>query len=152
MEYYYLIGSDVTVPQQVQNLTSSSPEACFNVTLISDDLIEETETVTLTLSLEPTNTIGVRDVAPSTTLVTVTDGDCESLFPSYMILYRWLISIVHCFLILKVYNLIQECMHACNLILFSMSSYNIVCLIVCYMYIRSLAHRAFNYFSCCHWI
>lgn len=84
MKFYVLIGSDVTIPQEVQNLTSSTIKACFNVTLISDGLIEETETVALMLFLEPTNTFGIRDITPSTTLITITDGDCECLFQAIL--------------------------------------------------------------------
>ena len=47
---------------------------CFNVGLNSDDLIEETEVVTI--SLELSDDYGITEVAPSTTNITILDEDC----------------------------------------------------------------------------
>ena len=47
---------------------------CFNVSLNSDDLVEGTEVVTI--SLELNNDQGIAEIAPSTTNITILDEDC----------------------------------------------------------------------------
>ena len=49
---------------------------CFNVSLITDGMVEGTEILTLTLELE-SNIYGIDDTAPNTTTITILDGDCE---------------------------------------------------------------------------
>ena len=66
-------------------LNSSIAEQCFNLSLLSDGLVEGTEIVTLTLQLN-NNIFGIRDIAPNTTVVTIIDEDCEAFEmtnPSY---------------------------------------------------------------------
>ena len=55
-------------------LNNNITMVCFNVDLNSDNLIEKTEVVML--SLELTNDHGITEVAPSTTNVTIMDEDC----------------------------------------------------------------------------
>ena len=48
---------------------------CFNVSLNSDDLIEGTEVVTISLELSDDH--GITEVSPSTANITILDEDCE---------------------------------------------------------------------------
>ena len=70
------IGSDIGVPQMARTLNSNS-SVCFEVELKTDDLIEETETATL--SLELTNDSGITNVDPHVTTIIITDNSCEYL-------------------------------------------------------------------------
>ena len=75
ISYMHLyIGNDIGVPQTAETLNSNSP-VCFDVELKTDDLIEETETATLSLKL--TNSSGITDVDPQITTIIITDNSCE---------------------------------------------------------------------------
>ena len=56
-------------------LNTNTTMVCFDVDLLSDDLIEETEVVILSLELSDDH--GIAEVAPSTTNVIIFDEDCE---------------------------------------------------------------------------
>ena len=66
---------DIFVPEIAKVLNTNLSTVCFVVDLISDDLIEETEVVML--SLELMNDHGINEVAPSTTTIFIEDEDCE---------------------------------------------------------------------------
>ena len=61
-------------------LNTNTSMACFDVDLLSDDLIEETEVVILSLELSDDH--GIAEVAPSTTNIIILDEDCEYNFHS----------------------------------------------------------------------
>ena len=51
---------------------------CFNVTFVSDGLVEGTEIIMLHLEMS-SGTFGIRDVIPKSVNITVQDKDCELL-------------------------------------------------------------------------
>ena len=73
---YYDSGADTTLQTALLTITSLNHEQCFNVTLISDGLIEETENVTLSLVLNDNGT-SIKDIAPNTTYITITNMDSK---------------------------------------------------------------------------
>ena len=62
-------------------LDSTNHGYCFDVTLVSDGLVEGTEIVTLRLEQNPTfsGSFGIRDVSAESVKITVRDEDCELL-------------------------------------------------------------------------
>ena len=69
------IDNDIVVPQMAKILNSQFPTVCLDVDIVSDNLIEETEVVML--SLELTDSHGITGVAPNTTNIIIMDEDCE---------------------------------------------------------------------------
>lgn len=74
----YSIGDDVGDFMEIFLLNSIDHTMCFNVSLVSDGLVEGTENITLSLQqMMPNTSFGIREVSPNTATVTVTDEDCE---------------------------------------------------------------------------
>ena len=77
--FFPLISDDITILLSTSiELSSSKTEQCFDVILENDTLVEGTETVTLSLELTESGS-GIRDIAPNTTDIIITDDDCELL-------------------------------------------------------------------------
>ena len=66
-------------------LNSTTRTQCFNLTLLSDSLIEGDEMLDLFLS-EPLDSFGVRLIQPNTTNITIIDVDCELNLLSVLVL------------------------------------------------------------------
>ena len=63
-------------------LNSINHGHCFNVTFVSDGLVEGTEIIMLHLeqNLMSIGTFGIRDVIPKSVNITVQDKDCEFIW------------------------------------------------------------------------
>jgi hypothetical protein len=69
-------GNDINTTTTSVMLTATTISQCFNVYLENDALVEGTETVTLSLKLmESDMNFGIRDIAPNTTNIIITDDD-----------------------------------------------------------------------------
>ena len=66
-------------------LNSTTRTQCFNLTLLSDSLIEGDEMLGLFLS-EPLDSFGIRLIQPNTTNITIIDVDCELNLLSVLVL------------------------------------------------------------------
>ena len=80
--FSYTVNNDITVPaDQVWVFSSStSNQQCFDVVIVPDNLVESDETFELTL----TTTNEAITLTPVTTVITVTNDDCELLFVYYI--------------------------------------------------------------------
>ena len=76
--FSYAVNNDITVSaDQVWVFSSStSNQQCFDVVIVPDNLVESDETFELTL----TTTNEAITLTPATTVITVTNDDCELLF------------------------------------------------------------------------
>ena len=72
----FFAGIDANASTSLLMLTASEHEQCINISLIEDSLVEETEALTLSLELIK-NVSGIGGVEPSTTVITMRDGDCK---------------------------------------------------------------------------
>ena len=92
-----VIGNDINTTTTSVMLTATTISQCFNVYLENDALVEGTETVTLSLKLmESDMNFGIRDIAPNTTNIIITDDDCELLLCTYMYMHIHTYSSVLC--------------------------------------------------------
>ena len=83
--FFLLIADgDTVVNVTTVVLEPTTPRQCFNVSLVSDGLVEGAETVTLNVTLD-TNVFSIRDVTPNTTDIVIIDQDGE-LSASYCII------------------------------------------------------------------